>query len=289
MNSRALIRKLEPYLYLFPCLVFIGLFVYFPLLRTFSLSLFKTNAMGEPIRFIGIKNYWDVLISQEFLNSCSVTFWFVLLTAVPTILLGLVMALLTQKKGKGNSFFEAVFSMPVVISSASGAMIWMLLLNPSTGFVNYLLQQNINWFQDERFALVAVTALTVWLSLGVDYIFFLTGLRNIPQSLLEAADIDGAGPIAKFFKILLPLISPTLFFILVMNVSAFAQVFTQISILTQGGPFQSTNVLVYSIYSNAFVNDRYDIASVQSILLFLIMLAVTLLQFRVEKKVVYDF
>lgn len=289
MNCRTFIRKLEPYLYVFPCLVFIGLFVYLPLIRTFSLSLYRTNTMGEPISFIGIKNYRDVLISPEFLNSCAVTFGFVILTTVPAILLGLVMALLTQKNGKGNSFLEAIFSMPVVISSASGAMIWMLLLNPSTGFVNYLIQHNINWFRDEQFALVAVAALTVWLSLGVDYIFFLTGLRNIPQSLIEASDIDGAGSVVKFFKILLPLLSPTLFFILILNVSAFAQTFTQISILTQGGPFQSTNVLVYSIYNNAFVNDRYDIASVQSILLFLIMLAVTLLQFRMEKKVVYDF
>ena len=167
-------------------------------------------------------------------------------------------------------------------------MIWMLMLNPSTGFISFLLNQKVNYFQDERLAIFALAALTVWLSVGINYIFFLTALRNVPGSISEAACLDGAGFFCRLFQITLPMISPTLFFVAVMDVAAFAQTFTQIAILTHGGPAQATNTLVYSIYNDAFINDRYDIASVQSILLFLIMLAAILLQFRMEKKVVYD-
>lgn len=280
--------KTAPYLYLAPCLALVALFVYFPLLNTISLSLTRTNAMGEPVRFVGLKNYIDVICSTEFLNSCFVTLKFVVLTAVPAFILGLVLALLTEKRGRGNSLFELLFSMPVVISSSSGAMIWMLMLNPSTGFISFLLNQKVNYFQDERLAIFALAALTVWLSVGINYIFFLTALRNVPGSISEAACLDGAGFFCRLFQITLPMISPTLFFVAVMDVAAFAQTFTQIAILTHGGPAQATNTLVYSIYNDAFINDRYDIASVQSILLFLIMLAAILLQFRMEKKVVYD-
>lgn len=280
--------KTAPYLYLAPCLALVALFVYFPLINTVSLSLTRTNAMGEPVRFVWFQNYIDVICSPEFLNSCVVILKFVVLTAVPAFILGLVLALLTEKRGRGNGLFELLFSMPVVISSSSGAMIWMLMLNPSTGFISFLLNQKVNYFQDERFAIFALAALTVWLSVGINYIFFLTALRNVPGSISEAACLDGAGFFCRLFQITLPMISPTLFFVAVMDVAAFAQTFTQIAILTRGGPTQSTNTLVYSIYNDAFINDRYDIASVQSILLFLIMLAAILLQFRMEKKVVYD-
>ena len=286
--AAAVFKKLGPYLYLAPCLILVGLFVYWPLLHTLFLSLSKTNAMGDAVRFVGLTNYRNVILSQQFLNSCIVTGKFVLLSTIPSIAFGLALALLTEKKRRGSSVFEMLFSMPVVIASASGAMVWKLMLNPSTGFVSFVLGQKQDWFTDKRFALFAVAALTVWLSVGINYIFFLTGLRNVPQSISQAADMDGAGPFQKFFRITLPLISPTLFLMLVMNVAAFAQTFTQIMILTRGGPERSTDVLVYSIYNNAFVNDRYAIACVQSILLFLILLMVTLLQFRLEKKVVYD-
>ncbi len=287
-TAAAAFQKMEPYLYLAPCLVLVGLFVYWPLANTLFLSLSKTNAMGEAVRFAGLSNYRNVICSGEFLNSCIVTGKFVLLATVPSIVFGLALALLTKKREKGTRVFEMLFSLPVVIASASGAMLWKLMLSPSTGFVSFVLGQKQDWFTDKRLALFTVAALTVWLSVGMNYIFFLTGLRNVPQSISQAADMDGAGPFQKFFYITLPLISPTLFLTFVMNVAAFAQTFTQIMILTRGGPEQSTNVLVYLIYNNAFVNDRYAVACVQSILLFLILLAVTVLQFRMEKKVVYD-
>ncbi|MBE6829366.1 sugar ABC transporter permease [Clostridium sp. KNHs216] len=287
-TASAVFKRIEPYFYLVPCLMLVGLFVYWPLFHTLFLSLSKTNAMGDAVRFVGIENYRTVLFSKEFLNSCVVTGKFVLLTAIPSIALGLALALLTEKKKRGSSVFEMLFSMPVVIASASGAMIWKLMLSPSTGFVNFIFGQKQNWFTDKQFALFAVAALTVWLSVGINYIFFLTGLRNVPGSISQAADMDGAGPFQKFFRITLPMISPTLFLTFIMNIASFAQTFTQIMILTRGGPEQSTNVLVYSIYNNAFVNDRYAVACVQSIFLFLILLVVTLLQFRLEKRVVYD-
>lgn len=278
---------IEPYLYLLPSLVLFGTFTYFPFLKTIYLSLSMTNVRGKVIEFVGFENYREVLTSPEFMNSIWITFKFVLLVGVPSILLGLILALLASIKMKGSRVYELMFSAPMAIASAPAAIVWMMIFHPTNGILNYLVQKEVGWLTDPKIAIFAVALVTVWLNLGVNFIFLLTGLRNIPEELVESASVDGANYIQKLFKVILPMLSPQLFFVLFMNLISSFQAFGQIKLLTQGGPGDSTNVIVHSIYREAFFNGRFEIACVQSLVLFLIMLVFTLIQFKFEQKGVH--
>ncbi|MGL6173750.1 MAG: carbohydrate ABC transporter permease [Cellulosilyticaceae bacterium] len=294
MNEKIAVRAkriksegMEPYLYLLPSLVLFGTFVYFPFLKTIYLSLSMTNVRGKVIEFVGFENYKEVLTSPEFMNSILITFKFVLLVGVPSILLGLILALLANVKMKGSRVYELMFSAPMAIASAPAAIVWMMIFHPTNGILNYLMQKEVGWLTDPKIAILAVALVTVWLNLGVNFIFLLTGLRNIPEELVESASVDGANYIQKLLKVILPMLSPQLFFVLFMNLISSFQAFGQIKLLTQGGPGDSTNVIVHSIYREAFFNGRFEIACVQSLVLFIIMLAFTLIQFKFEQKGVH--
>jgi sn-glycerol 3-phosphate transport system permease protein len=279
--------SLEPYLYLLPCLILFGAFVYLPFVKTIYLSLVLTNRRGEPVEFLGLENYKEIFASEAFYNSLFVTFKFVLMLVVPCIVIGLILALLANNNLKGKRLYELMFSMPMAIASAPAAIIWTVIFHPTNGIVNTLLHTNTRWLADPKTALMAVTLVTVWLGIGINFIFLLTGLKSIPVELIESADIDGAKYTQKLRYILLPLLTPQMFFVIFMNIVNAFQAFGQIKLLTQGGPGDATNVLVYSIYKEAFVNGRFDMASSESIILFFIVFIITMIQFAFEKKGVH--
>lgn len=280
-------KKIEPFLYMAPALIIFALFVFYPFVKTVIMSLSRTNLRGQVKEFVGLENFRDVILSEEFYNSLAVTLKFVLMVTIPAIVIGLVLALLANNKLKGNKVFELIFSMPMAIASAPAAIIWMMIFHPTNGILNYLLGTNIGWLTDSKYALISVAVVTVWLNIGINFIFLVTGLRNIPDELIESASIDGAGYFTKVKNIILPMLSPQMFFVVFMNLINSFQAFAQIKLLTQGGPGDSTNVLVHSIYREAFFNGRFEMASVQALLLFVIMLIVTVIQFRWEKKGVH--
>lgn len=284
---RSLIRKMEPYLYLLPCLVLFSMFVFIPFIKTVFLSFNITNSNGDAVEFVGFDNYKELLASQDFANTIIVTLKFVALTIIPAIIVGLILALLANKKLKYSKIYEVMFAMPMAVSSAAAAVIWMIIFHPSIGILNYILKSEIGFLTDEKYALFSVAFVTVWLNIGFNYIFILTSLKNIPQELTESSRIDGARKFRKFFKLTLPLISPTLFFVVFINMINAFQTFGQVRLLTSGGPANSTNVLVYEIYREAFLNNRFETAFAQSIILFFIILIITLIQFKFEKKGVY--
>ncbi|MBC2582666.1 carbohydrate ABC transporter permease [Clostridium sp. DJ247] len=291
-HKKALIKKsfintIEPYLYLIPCLFIFIVFTYFPFIKTIYLSLFSTDAVGKINSFVGLSNYIELLKSPSFINSIIVTFKFVIFTTFPSIILGLIAALLCNNKLKGKSIFNTMYAIPMAVSSAVAAIIWLLLFNPSIGILNYVLKSNIGWLTDPFWALISVSIVTVWMNISVNFIFITAGLQNIPKELYESASIDGANYSQCLKNIILPCLSPTLFFVLVIDIIHAFQTFVQISVMTTGGPGESTNVLVYSIYRNAFFNNRFDAASAESIILFIMMLAITLIQFKYEKKKVF--
>lgn len=285
--KKGIFKELEPYFYLIPCLVIFLAFTYFPFLKTIYLSLFNTNAQGEISSFAGITNYLELFKSPSFINSIIVTFKFVILTTFSSIILGLITALLCNNKLKFQSIFNTMYAMPMAVSSASASIIWLLLFNPSIGLVNYLLKRNIGWLTSPFWGLIAVCIVTVWMNSCINFIFITAGLQNIPKELRESAAIDGANYLQCLKSIILPCLSPTLFFVLVINVINGFQTFGQINIMTLGGPGEATNVLVYSIYRDAFFNNKFATASAESIILFLIMLIITLVQFRYEKRKVF--
>ncbi|MDK2814303.1 MAG: sn-glycerol 3-phosphate transport system permease protein [Thermoanaerobacter sp.] len=284
--------EIEPYLYLLPAASIFMAFTFYPFFKTIYISLFMTGPQGGLSKFIGLRNYFDLLTSPDFLNSLYVTFKFVLLTVPFSIIISLFLAIFANLNIKGRSIFRTFYALPISISSASAAVIWTLLFNPSIGFINYLLSffgvPSIGWLTDVKWGIVAVSIVTIWLNLGMNFIFLLGGLQNIPKDLYESAQIDGANVLLQHVKITIPMLSPTLFFVTVVDIINAFQQFGVINIMTQGGPVDSTNVVVYSIYRDAFFNFRFGVASAESIILFVILLILTVLQFKTgERRVFY--
>lgn len=278
----------KPYAFLIPAFVFIFGFYYFPFFKTVYLSTTITNAAGQVKKYVGLYNYTAIFKRSDFIVILKNTARFVPMVAVPSLLCGLLLALLVNRKvSRLSAVSELMYSLPMAIASASAAIVWSLIFNPNIGALNYLLGTNIHWLIDAAWAMPSVAMVTVWLLLGANFIFLLTGLRGVPADINESALIDGVTGIRKFFQITLPMISPTLFFVVFFDMMASFQAFGQIRLLTDGGPGISTKVLVYDVYLEAFMNNRYGTAAAESIILFAIMLCVTLLQFKFENKGVH--
>lgn len=283
----------EALLYMAPSLLLFTIFVFLPLARTVYLSLFTTNPVGQPRSFAGLTWYQELATSADFQRSLLTTFLFALYTVLPGIALALLLAVLANRRLRGINVFRTFFSSTIAVSLAVAATIWGLLMNPQVGLLNYLLSligiRGPNWLIDPASALVSIAIVTIWSTLGFNMIVLLAGLQNIPEELYESAKIDGATGLTIFRHITVPLLSPSLFFLLVVNVIQVFQAFTQIHVLTRGGPVNATNTLVYSIYLDAFVNFQFGYASAQSLVLFAIVLVLTLVQFGfVERRVHYQ-
>lgn len=272
------------YFYLLPSFLIFAAFLFYPFAKTIFLSLYKTNKMGQAKLFVGLGNYADLLKSKSFANSLIVTFIFVFIVVVLGMLLGLIGAVLCNKKFPGIRFFSVAYALPMSIASSSAAMIFSIMLNPTIGVVNKILHTNINWLQDPKYALVCVAVLTAWLNSGIDFLYFSAGLSNIDETLYERASVDGASGMQQFLHLTLPGLSPIMFYTVVVNIIQAFQSFGQVKILTQGGPGENTNLIVYSIYRDAFFNFRFGTAAAESVVLFLIIMVLTLIMFRLEKK-----
>ncbi|WP_391373254.1 carbohydrate ABC transporter permease [Lysinibacillus sp. KU-BSD001] len=280
-------------LYLLPSIVLFGMFVYYPMAKTIYLSFFLTNQNGVPVYFNGIENYTYIFTSDEFRNSMKATLLFVAYTVPVSVVLALIMAVLANEKLKGIGLYRTIFSSTMGISVAASAVVWLFLFHPSVGAFNNILKAmhlpTVQWLLDPDRALLSVSLTTIWMNLGFNFLVILGGLQNIDDSLYESATIDGAGYFTKLRRITIPLLSPTLFFIITISLINAFQSFGQIDILTKGGPIQSTNLVVYSIYKEAFVNYQFGTASAQAIVLFIVVLIVTILQFKFgERKVHYQ-
>ncbi len=276
--------KIGPYIYLIPCMLIFGIFLFYPFVKTIYLSLYKTDKMGLPKIFVGLGNYTKLLASQSFYNSLIVTLIFVAIVVAGSMLLGLTGAVLCNKAFPGIRLFSTAYALPMAIASSSAAMIFKIMLHPSVGIVNKLLGLNINWVADPKYALICVAVLTAWLNSGINFLYFSAGLSNIDETIYARASVDGATEFQKFIRLTLPGLSPILFYTLVVDIIQAFQSFGQVKILTQGGPGESTNLIVYSIYRDAFFNFRFGSAAAQSVILFLIIMVLTLIMFKVEKK-----
>lgn len=276
--------QITPYFYLVPSLLIFAVFLFYPFVKTVYLSLFMTNRMGQAKLFVGLQNYLDLLTSESFRNSLKVTLIFVVIVVFGGMLLGLVAAVLCNKAFPGIRVFSTAYALPMAIASSSAAMIFQIMLHPAVGIVNKLLGLDINWLNDPHTALYCVAVLTAWLNSGINFLYFSAGLSNIDETIYERASVDGASSFQKFYRLTLPGLAPMMFYTLVVNIIQAFQSFGQVKILTQGGPGESTNLIVYSIYRDAFFNYRFGSAAAQSVVLFLIVLVLTLVMFKIEKK-----
>lgn len=282
-EERSLVDRIKGYGYLLPAIIILCLFMFWPFIQTIFRSLFLTNNLGANSEFLGLGNYQELLTSDSFWNSVLVTLQFVLIVVIVGVIIGFLTALLCQKTFPGIKFFSASYAMPMAIASAGMAMIFQVMLNPTVGIVNRVLGTYTNYLATPETALLAVGILTGWLNSGMNFLYFSSGLASIDESLYESGSIDGANGLQKLLFITLPSLKPTLFFVVVTNVINAFQGFGQINILTKGGPGQSTNVIVYDIYRNAFMNYRYGFASAESVVLFIIVMILTIIMFRFRK------
>jgi multiple sugar transport system permease protein len=271
---------------------FLGLLVFalFPLAFAFVLSFMQWDGLGTR-SWVGFDNFGEQFTSIEFQKALVNTLWFTVLT-VPT---GLILALLVAmglNRIRGSAFYRAIYFAPVVTSSVAVAVVWQYLLNGPFGILNAGLRaigiaDPPNWLVDTRFVLPAIALVTVWWTLGLNVVIFLAGLQNIPRSVQEAAMVDGAGPLRVFWNVTLPLLSPTVFFSLIIAVISSLQTFDQVFVLTNGGPLDASRTVVFHIYDLAFRDFTFGTSSAAAVILFAIILGVTLVQFGAQKRWVH--
>jgi sn-glycerol 3-phosphate transport system permease protein len=277
-------------LMLSPSLVIFGVFVYYPFIKNFELAFYRQSvAFGASSKvYVGFDQIREVLGSHDFRNSIWVTVQFALLTVPIGIALGTLLATLAHQRLRGVGVYRTVFSSTVASSVAVASVIFLTLLNPQIGLVNYYLGREGSLLQDPKWALPMVALVTIWQNLGIVFILMSSALQAIPEELFEASRIDGAGAWRTFRRVTLPLLSPTIFFSVVVGTITAWQAFGQIDLLTQGGPLKKTNVLTYSIYTTFFQDRDEGKAAVLSVALFAIVLVLTLIQLQfLERRVHY--
>ncbi|CUA80427.1 carbohydrate ABC transporter permease [Anoxybacillus suryakundensis] len=291
--SHTMKRAIEGVLYIFPSFLLFSIFVFYPMVRTGYLSLYMTDFQGNPTTYVGLEHFLYLLEDRNFKESMKATFLFVLYTVPPTVIISFFLALLANEKLKGIQLFRTCFSSTLGMSVAASSVIWMFMYNPAVGIINKLIfafgGEERQWLLHPDTALIAVSIATVWMNIGFSFLILLGGLQNIDVTLYENASVLGLSRMYQLWRITIPLLSPTLFFIVTVSLIHSFQTFGQIDILTKGGPMNVTTVLVYSIYREAFINYNFGFASAQAVVLFLIVLIVTFLQFvLVERKVHYQ-
>jgi multiple sugar transport system permease protein len=287
-------RRGEWYAYLFvaPSLFGVLAFLLLPLLIVLGLSLFHWELLSDPT-FVGLANYRRLAGDGATWHSVLLTLLFVLLCIPLQTVLAIVLALLLNQRMKGMRFYRALFVVPWMATPIVMGLVWTWIFDPRDGALNRMLGvvgvTGPNWLTDPAWALPSVALVNVWQYTGYTMLFFLAGLQGIPQELYDAAATDGANPVQRFFRITLPLLNPTMFFVTVTNLVGAFQIFDTVYAMTDGGPGGSTEVLNFRIFETAFRQFDFGYASTLATLLFVLILAVTLLQVRFfSKRTTYD-
>ena len=288
MKNIKLKNNLIAYSFLLPNFLGFLIFTFIPIIFSFALSFIEWDS-ANPMIFVGINNFKALFTDETFKLSLFNTIYYAVGTVPLTMVAALGLAFILNQKLKGTNFFRAVFFFPHVASLVAVAVVWNMLLHPTLGPVNQtLLKLGIEnppgWTSSIHWAMPAIILVSVWKSMGYYMVLYLAGLQGIPQELYEAASVDGASGWEKFRFITLPMLTPTTFFVSIMLTISCFKVFDMISVMTDGGPGRSTNVLVYHIYNQAFTQYKFGYSSAISMVLFVIVLTITIIQFRAEKK-----
>lgn len=309
-------KKLSPWIYVLPAVIIVVLFRFIPIILSFIISFFEWDITGIG-KFIGFENYVSLTFDKEFWKSMLNTFYLVIFVVPLTICFSLFFAVFLNHIKLFKSFFRLIYFIPFVTSLVALSIVWKIIFNEQTGLANAFLDIfgiiPLRWLNESKgiftllfenfginvpnsiggpsLALFAIIIVTVWRSIGYNTIIYLAGLQSIPESYYEAAEIDGANKIKQFFKLTLPLISPTTFYVLMMTTITTFQVFSQVYLMTGppiGGPAGTTKVIVYYIFENGFGEaQNLSYASAIALVLFIIILGLTLIQKRMEKNVHY--
>ncbi len=281
-----------PYLFIGPQVIITLVFFIWPALSAIRQSFFHGDAFGIHEKFAWFSNYINIFKDGQYLHSLWVTIVFSLLLAVTALFSALLMSVLANRVIRGRGFYRTFLIWPYAVAPAVAGIILRFLFNPAIGIIAYALDKmgyHWDYMINPNQAMFLVVIAAAWQQFSYNFIFFLAGLQAIPNSLIEAAAIDGAGPLRRFYSIILPLLSPTTFFLMVMNIIyAFFSTFGIIQVITNGGPANATNILVYKVYNDGFVGLNLGGSSAQSVVLMSIVIILTVIQFRyIERKVHY--
>lgn len=284
--------KLLPYIFLLPTIIVCGLFIYYPAAMTFRASMYQSLFFGAREKFVGIQNFTRLFTSPDYLRSLRITIVFAILVVAIGLSLSFIIAVLLNRKLRAAKALRIALVWPYALSPAVAGTVWLFLFNPHSGLVNYLLdtvaKTKPDWFSNPRLALSMLVITAVWNNFGYNLVFFLAGLQNISDAFVEAAQVDGAGFWVQLRHIIIPLISPTTFFLLVININyAFFDTVGMVDVMTKGGPANATNLLIYQLYKDGFQNFNSGLAAAQSLILFVFVVGLTLLQFRTTGRMVH--
>lgn len=274
-------------IFILPAVLGTLIFIVIPVFFSFSLSFVDWDLLS-PMKFVGLLNFKDVLTDSTFVQVLINTFVFAIASSVFAVIIPLVLACILNTKIRGSNFYKTAYFLPFITPMIVIAIVWQWVFDPNIGLLNQILHTHIKWLYDVRFAMPALIAVSVWKLIGYNMIIFLSGLSTINQEVLEAAKIDGANSWQVFKNVTVPLLSPTIFFVIVITSISSFQVFDLIYVMTQGGPDNSTMVLVYSIYKYAF--EYFDVGKASAIayILFAIIFVLVLCQWKLRKKMVYN-
>ena len=240
------------YVFILPAIAGTLLFIVIPIFCSFTLSFTRWDLLN-PIEYVGLSNYKAVLTEPVFIKILINTFVYAVSTTVFGVLIPLILASVINSKIKGSEFFKTAFFLPFITPMIVIGIIWEWIFDPNIGILNHLLHLHINWLYDTHFAMPALIIVSVWKLIGYNMILFLTGFATINNDVLDAAKTDGANAVQIFTKVTIPMIKPTIFFVTIVTAISSFQVFDLIYVMTEGGPLDSTNVLVYAVYKNAFM------------------------------------
>lgn len=285
-------QKLTGILFSMPSLLILVTFYIYPLMKTFIYSLSFTDSKGQIVGYAGIENFYELFTDSTFYESILVTLKFSFITVIFSMTISLFLAIICNEKLKGIKIFRLLFSSSMGVSVSASSSIVLFLFHPSVGLINDVLKVfgvlSINWFTSSTYAIWAVSFATIWMNIGFGFLVLTAGLQNISQEIDESCEIDGANYFTKLFKVTIPLLSPSLFYLLITTTLKAFQSFGQVDMLTGGGPANSTNFIVYSIYKTAFSNYRFDYASAQGLFLLFLITLIMIFKFKLERKVHYQ-
>ncbi len=275
--------KFVDFLFVLPALALLALFTYYPVAKLVQISLTDWNLLNSEWNFVGLKNWRWLFVgsgAKYLWNSLKVTFLYSLGEIAITMVGGILFALLFKRMTSGFSAMRAIIFVPKYVAMSSAAMVFLVILNTDYGILNYLLQivglDRVDWLNQKSTALISVLFCTGWRVIGYGMMIYLSAMMGISPQYYEAASLDGAGKTTQFFKITLPLLSPTTLFLLVTTFLSSMKVFQSVDIMTSGGPNRATEVFVYMIYNYAMVDFRMDRAATSAVMFFVILLVVTI-------------
>lgn len=285
-------NRLLPYLLVTPQLIITVVFFIWPAGQALFQSMLREDAFGTSSEFVWFENFVRVIEDESYLNSFRVTAIFSVSVTVLSLVVALLLAVMADRIVRGGTTYRTLLIWPYAVAPAVAGALWGFLFNPRIGVLAYgidALGVNWNYFLNGDQAMLLVVFASAWSRIGYNFVFFLAGLQAIPRSLIEAAAIDGAGPARRFWTVVFPLLSPTGFFLMVVNiVFAFFETFGVIHAVTQGGPSKATEILVYKVWSDSFRGLDLGGSAAQSVILMAIVVGLTVVQFRyIERRVHY--